>query len=149
MKAKKALKLASIYLPPLFMMALIFIMSSFGASDSDKQSGFIVETLISTFPELKNSNILITIVRKSAHFLEYTLFGFFTARALKLNQKSTFFAIPLCGAYAATDEFHQLFIPGRSGEITDVLIDTAGVTFGATIYAIATRLILKIKPSAS
>ena len=29
-------------------------------------------------------------------------------------------------AYAATDEFHQLFVPGRAGRVTDVLIDSAG-----------------------
>ena len=30
--------------------------------------------------------------------------------------------------YAATDEFHQLFVPGRAGMVTDVLIDSIGVT---------------------
>ena len=35
--------------------------------------------------------------------------------------------------YAATDEFHQLFVPGRSGKVTDVLIDAAGAAVGVMI----------------
>lgn len=32
--------------------------------------------------------------------------------------------------YAATDEFHQLFVPGRAGLFTDVLIDATGAAIG-------------------
>ena len=149
MKIKKALSLALIYLPPLFMMALIFTMSSFGASDSDKQSGFIIDTLTSIFPDLKSANFLVRIVRKSAHFLEYALFGFFMARLFKKNDKAPFLSIIFCGFYAMTDEFHQTFIAGRSGEITDVLIDTAGATCGALIYLGLKCLILKIQHARS
>ena len=40
----------------------------------------------------------------------------------------------LCGTlYAMTDEFHQLFVPGRSGEIRDVCLDSAGVLVGVFI----------------
>ena len=35
-------------------------------------------------------------------------------------------ALGITAAYAATDEFHQLFVPGRAGRVTDVLIDSAG-----------------------
>ena len=32
----------------------------------------------------------------------------------------------LCAVLAALDEFHQLFVPGRDGKLSDVLIDTCG-----------------------
>ena len=35
--------------------------------------------------------------------------------------------------YAATDEFHQLFVAGRSGQIKDVLIDTIGACIGLLV----------------
>jgi VanZ family protein len=35
-------------------------------------------------------------------------------------------AILLVAAYASLDEFHQLFVPGRTAAVTDVLLDTAG-----------------------
>lgn len=114
-------------------------MSSFAATDSDQQSGLIVNALTTAFPDLKNVEFLVTIIRKTAHFLEYTLFGFLTARSFKLRNKSAWFAVPFCALYAATDEFHQTFIPGRSGELTDILLDTAGATFGVAIYWLTHR----------
>jgi VanZ family protein len=42
--------------------------------------------------------------------------------------------------YAASDEFHQLFVPGRSGEVKDVLIDSAGAVTGALLFYLALRL---------
>ena len=35
-------------------------------------------------------------------------------------------ALGITAAYPVTDEFHQLFVPGRAGRVTDVLIDSAG-----------------------
>ncbi|MBR1801808.1 VanZ family protein [Candidatus Saccharibacteria bacterium] len=139
MELKSLGKFFKIWYPSILMMVLIFIMSSFPAVDSDQQSGLIVNALTTAFPSLENVDFLVNIVRKSAHFLEYAIFGFFTARAFKLSKKSPWFAILLCGIYAATDEYHQTFVPGRSGEIADILLDTAGATFGATIYILTHR----------
>ena len=121
------------------MMILIFIMSSFAAVDSDQQSGLIVNALTTAFPDLKNIDFLVNIIRKSAHFLEYALFGLLTARSFRLSNKSGWFAVPFCAIYAATDEYHQTFIPGRSGELADILLDSLGATFGIFIYWLFTR----------
>ena len=49
-----------------------------------------------------------------------------------LDRKTIFFAAVAAGAlYAASDEIHQLFVQERSGQLSDVLIDTAGVILGA------------------
>ena len=40
-------------------------------------------------------------------------------------------AVILCAALAASDEFHQLFVPGRAALISDVILDTAGAALGA------------------
>jgi VanZ family protein len=139
MELKSLGKFFRIWYPSILMMILIFIMSSFAAADSDRQSGLIVNALTFAFPELKDIGFLVNIVRKTAHFIEYAIFGFFTARAFKLSNSSPFFAIIFCGIYAATDEYHQTFTPGRSGEVGDVFLDTAGATFGAFIYWFFTR----------
>ena len=120
--------------PSLILMVIIFVLSNFPAADSDQQSGLIVNTLTTIFPDLEMVKPLVTIVRKMAHFIEYALLGFFTARAFKLSKKSSWWSILFCVIYAATDEFHQTFIPGRSGELRDVLVDTAGATVGTVIY---------------
>ena len=45
-------------------------------------------------------------------------------------------AVISSAVYAATDEFHQLFVEGRSGEIRDILIDTSGALTGALLFII-------------
>ena len=42
--------------------------------------------------------------------------------------------IALCAAFAGTDEYHQTFVDGRTGQVTDVLIDTAGACVGCLLY---------------
>ena len=150
-----------IWSPTFILMLIIFTLSNFEASASDRQSGFIVNTLRSIFPDLTNSSILVVIVRKLAHFTEYALLGFFTARALKLSfsetkssapntkssscgtKKYVAFSILFCALYACTDEFHQIFISGRSGELKDAALDTIGATFGVLIYSIVVKFMAK------
>lgn len=49
--------------------------------------------------------------------------------------------ICLVAAYAATDEYHQLFVPGRSGQVRDVVIDTVGGTLGLGAWLAVRRLL--------
>jgi VanZ family protein len=41
-----------------------------------------------------------------------------------------------CVLYAVSDEVHQLFVPGRGAQVTDVLIDNAGAFVGIGIYEV-------------
>ena len=54
-------------------------------------------------------------------------------------------SILLSFLYAITDEIHQIFVPGRSAQFRDVLIDTLGASFGATITYLTIKLFIKIK----
>lgn len=45
----------------------------------------------------------------------------------------------ITAGYAATDEFHQLFVPGRAGRLTDVCIDSFGGILGIIFYLILQR----------
>lgn len=73
-------------------------------------------------------------VRKTAHAAEYAVLGmllFGACYQMKEQWKKT--AVLSWGVgtfYAATDEIHQLFVPGRSGQISDVLLDSSGVAAG-------------------
>lgn len=73
------------------------------------------------------------------HALEYLPFGFLMYRAVK-NTKSNFslvkifcFSVLLVFLYAASDEFHQLFIPGRYASLVDFLSDGIGAIIGIRI----------------
>lgn len=87
-------------------------------------------------------------VRKTAHAMEYAVLGLLTAGAF-IGRRTSILAgifVPWCiaSAYAATDEIHQLFVPGRSGQVSDVLLDSAGVLAGLLVLA-AVRLLRRRK----
>ncbi len=80
-------------------------------------------------------------MRKTAHGIEYCALGillFLAAGFLARKQKKRCAAAFLTGAaFAALDEFHQYFVPGRSCELRDMLIDTTGVTAGILLAVAA------------
>lgn len=90
-----------------------------------------------------------TVVRKLAHFSIYTVVGILLmslCMTYRLKMKNRFLISLIIGfTYASTDEFHQLFIKGRSGQITDVMIDTSGVIVGILIILIISNIINNIK----
>ncbi len=84
------------------------------------------------------------ILRKCAHFGEYALLGVLTAAALRTGTHFSWPAALLPGTFAALcDETIQLFVPGRSGQITDVWLDTAGYLTGALLTLLLFRLCRK------
>lgn len=111
-------------------MCVIFYFSSRTADQSSAQSDMIKEFLIKIFGE---GSVTDFIVRKSAHFLEYTGLGLLFALAfyIQFGKTKTPFAVLCASAYAVTDEIHQLFVEGRACKFTDWCIDTAGAVLGA------------------
>lgn len=85
------------------------------------------------------------IVRKLAHFSEYMLEGFLLMLCLRVYTRHFFKHVswPILGGLltALTDETIQLFVPGRSGQVTDVWIDFSGVLTGLVVGLILLGLI--------
>ena len=117
----------------LLLMLFIFCQSALPADLSQQESGAVVR-LLAGFLHADESLISFC-VRKGAHFLEYLFLGvslFLTVRDLR---KRASFWIPwaIGTLYAITDELHQYFVPGRSCELRDVLIDACGAAAGVAI----------------
>lgn len=88
-------------------------------------------------------------VRKAAHASEYAVLGMlvmavFGSYAVN-GKKRMIRSLCVCAAYAASDEFHQIFVPGRSCQIGDVLIDSAGAFAGIVCFAAAAGWLKKRK----
>lgn len=79
-----------------------------------------------------------TFIGITMHFIEYTILAFLLSRALYHHQTTTrknlLIIILLTMLYALTDEIHQLFVPGRTFQIFDLLIDLLGSITGILIY---------------
>ena len=114
-------------------MILIFMMSSFNAAISSNQSGMIVNFISKIF-NINNIELLGLIVRKFAHFFEYFILGIFMLNVIINYNKKYYLAYIFGILYACLDEVHQLFVNGRSGQITDVFIDSLGIILGVYLY---------------
>ena len=140
----------------LFWMVFIFMMSSAGKDESNSQSGAVCEFICEHFVEgyeemapeeqIQMQQKISFPVRKCAHLSEYAVLGALmtlTAASWRREDEETMRTgetpggtvriLPVLAAgflYAVSDEIHQIFVPGRSGEPRDVLIDTSGVLIG-------------------
>ena len=73
-------------------------------------------------------------IRKLAHFCEYTLEGFLLMLCMQVYTRNYIWhiSVPLLGGVltALADETIQIYSPGRSSQVTDVWLDSAGVLAG-------------------
>lgn len=120
-------------------MAVIFGFSHQPATVSSGMSSGITDTILKAIAQISSetaidTDALHTFVRKNAHFFVYLVLGVLVFRALRLSgicgYRGAGAALAICALYAASDETHQLFIAGRSGEFRDVLIDSTGAFVG-------------------
>lgn len=127
----------------IFWMLVIFWFSAQVADDSQEMSDFFVRLLDALFSLDIMKNEIIQdmtsfLVRKAAHMSEYAILAILFGLTIREYKKEPWLLLALTAtaAYAATDEFHQLFVPGRSGQLKDVLIDTAGGALGLGLLAL-------------
>lgn len=137
-------------------MSVIFLFSHQPADDSRETSSKVVIKIVEIF-DIKDSldkaqtlslaDRLHRTARKVAHFTIYAVLSFLFALLFKeYNYKLKHIfnrAVVFSFLYACTDEFHQLFVSGRSCELRDVCIDSLGAAFGASIALALIILIAK------
>ena len=126
-------------------MTLIFYFSDQPSYTSDKASNGVIDKLINIVEKVSKyefneeelniiNKSLVFPVRKSAHFIIYLILGILFYNLIRLymnkNFKILIISILMCVIYACSDEIHQLFIFGRSGELRDVFIDSIGSLLG-------------------
>lgn len=127
----------------IMIMIFIFVQSALPADLSQQESNFIVRYLAQRLR--MDEELLSFIVRKCAHFTEYMILGISVkvtaddllrqSRRADIQTRTAAILCPWCiGAlYAVSDEIHQSFVPGRSCELRDMIIDSCGVLTGVLI----------------
>ena len=135
------------------IMAFIFFQSALPADLSSRESGRVVDLLVRLFQGIMpiDRQTMVFIVRKGAHFAEYTILGGFLVPAVTEWMAVDKTPVPdsvrsiriiswLVGTlYAVTDEIHQSFVPGRSCELRDIGIDSCGVLAGVLVVSLLMR----------
>lgn len=105
------------WLPALFMMAAIF---AFSSQPGDNLPDFFGWDYV---------------VKKGGHVAGYALLALAYFHWLRYDKRYYRLAWALAVLYAATDEFHQSFVPGRSPSMFDALVfDNAGALLGLWLY---------------
>ena len=145
----------------IFLIGIFTTIFGFSNQNSEVSGGIskkVTEYIVKFFPSIeKNSEIkkqeimnkLEKIIRKIAHFSIYTLVGLLlmglmkTYKIKEIDQVGLSMIIGII--YASTDEIHQAFIPGRSAQLTDVMLDSIGVLTGVFIVMLLLEIIRRIK----
>jgi VanZ family protein len=132
---------------------LIISFSSQVAEDSAKLSGGITETVITVLKTVKllpegeveevTLELVHKMIRKAAHFFMYAVLAMFISLFLIYSNvnanKIIILALVISACLACVDELYQTTIPGRAGQISDVLLDSLGALSGSTILIIARK----------
>ena len=131
------------WLPLLIWLGVVFAGSTSSMS-TEHTSRYIVPLLLWLKPGMSpgTSWIIVVVVRKCAHVTEYAVLGLLLWRALcsvpalRTKPLMVFGAVLVgCALFAASDEFHQMFVKSRTPSVHDVLLDIAGALFGLLIAA--------------
>lgn len=128
----------------LICMGIIFSLSAQIAEESQDLSDSFIRNLFEFLGiELKSD-----FVRTIAHMLEFMGLSFLIFNAvystwnLKLTPIIAFVGTSL---YAITDEIHQIFVPGRAFQISDILVDSIGALIGVIASFVTLKITLSIK----
>jgi VanZ family protein len=128
--------------PVILWMIVIFIFSTEWFSSANTTpflSPLLAEVLPAVFAPLIEG--IVALIRKLSHWSEYFILAILLMRALKAEISSQpairrlIWSIVLATLYAASDEFHQSFVPSRTANPVDVVVDSFGA-FCGTLGAI-------------
>ena len=135
-------------------MIVIFAFSAQTSEESSVVSEGLSYRMVSTTGRLLKLNIdeekireiadsIEHVVRKAAHMTEYAILSVllyvWISRWRMPRVRRVCLAAALAILYACSDEFHQLFVAGRSGRVNDVLIDSAGAVLGLALFLFINR----------
>jgi VanZ family protein len=118
---------------PALLWAVVISVFSTGVFTSDNTSRVIIPILRWFFPHASQQTLFFLhyFIRKTSHVTEYFILSLLVLRGIRAGKRGVHLgwalaAIAIVGCYAALDEFHQSFVPGRTAAVSDVLLDTAG-----------------------
>lgn len=134
------------YAPLFLWMGFIFFASTgeFSAGNTSRIIGPLLRWL---FPEISDEKLLLAhfITRKIAHFVEYAILAWLAARAFSTSSHRTLrrrwllLSLLLVISYSLLDEYHQSFVPTRTGSIYDSLLDMSGGLTALLLYTLWRR----------
>jgi len=154
---KKAIKIILLLALAVGWMFVIYNLSNMNSSKSNGKSADILSIIIADTLDVTNdygitnshpddakieraSTLMNTPMRKVMHASVYFVLAFFLMILLNIISNHKYYwltlliALVLSVVFALTDEYHQTFVTGRTGQIMDVVIDSMGAVVGLVFY---------------
>lgn len=137
-------KISSVLLIVIWMLVIF----NFSSDTGDESGGLTEELLVKVTMVLTdiepNTEEMREVVnkwmfptRKAAHYFVYFVLAFLVMNTLYImgiNRYTLIITSIICILYAAFDEYHQTFVSGRTGQISDVLLDSSASLICAYLY---------------
>lgn len=128
-------------------MAMIFSFSAQNSDESNDLSGSFLDEILDVLKiELDSDTLQVcnVLIRKAAHFSIYVLLGALVSILLRVGyhidgKRAVLIPAVWVLLYAVSDEIHQIFVAGRSGQFSDVCVDTFGGLTGTVLIWIIAR----------
>ena len=136
-------------------MTVIFSASADG--NSVRHSSIYFEPLMRwLFPQMPQPQIetIHHIFRKACHMTEYAVLALLCRRAIRGSMKNFLpawrwdeagLALAIAFLYSASDELHQVFVPSRTGQISDVVVDVSGGALGLLLLWLGKKYFRRAK----
>lgn len=149
-------------------MLLIFAFSAQPAKESNKLSTGVADRIVGVVENSDTASVLSLsendsfsklvekanhILRKFAHVFVFLVLGILVYGLLSeygIKKRNAFiYAVLICAVYAAGDELHQTFVPGRACRVTDVLLDTFGSLMGTLLMISVKKILSRVRSNKS
>jgi VanZ family protein len=128
---------------PALVWAILISIFSTGTFTTENTSRVIIPVLHWLLPHASSETLSLIhhVIRKCGHFTEYFVLSLLLLHALRAGTRAfgvrwALIVILIVAGYAALDEFHQSFVPGRGAAVSDVLLDTTGGTAAQLLVAL-------------
>jgi len=128
-------------------MAVIFAFSHQSATQSGQLSLSIADTIVRLIYKQADQTFILWVnqlLRNFAHGFIYFILGLMTSWAFSEtgihDARNALFSFVICALYAASDELHQAFVPGRAAQLSDYFIDLTGIVLALILYQIQAAL---------
>lgn len=144
MKAGKIIYLIFSWALVLVILGFIFSLSAQDAEESKELSDSLVSKIFQWIELYIDGEL----IRKFAHMLEFTALSFSLYNAIFVTweiKTAPIISIVLTVICAIGDEIHQIFVPGRAFQLSDILTDSIGAIIGIVAYLIIFKIYLFIK----
>jgi VanZ family protein len=129
---------------PALAWAVVISLFSTSAFTADNTGRIIIPILHRLMPHAAMATLLEIhhLIRKCGHFTEYFVLSLLVLRGMRAGRRDVrlvwaLAAIAIVACYASLDEFHQIFVPGRTPAVADVLLDTIGGICAQIAFALS------------